>query len=201
MKRFSNKVPLAVAVAFTVLLSGCSAVRVDYDPAANFSDYKSFAWLPAQVKTNGNPLHKSSLTDKRIQQSIEAAFAERGIFRKAGNPDFLVGYHYFVEKKTRQVPNSYGSPFMGGWGWGFRPWGWGWGMPFYGGGFRTYTTERYDAGTLVVDIVDAQTRDLVWRGSFEQAISNPAQLTRQLSRQVAKIMDKYPVRETAESRS
>lgn len=197
MKRFSHKLTLAAAVVFTVLFSGCSAVRVDYNPAANFSDYKRFAWLPADVKTTGNPLYRSSLTDKRVQQAIEAAFAERGIFRKAGKPDFLVGYHYFVEKKTRQVPNSYGSPFFGGWGWGFRPWG----MPFYGGGYRTYSTEGYDAGTLVVDIVDAQTRDLVWRGSFEQAIANPAQLTRQLSRQVAKIMDKYPVRETAESRS
>jgi hypothetical protein len=198
MKRFSNNVSFAAALAFVVLLSGCSAVKVDYNPTANFSQYKSFAWLPAEVKTTGNPLYKSSLTDQRVRQSIEAAFAERGIFRQAGNPDFLVGYHYYVEQKTRQVPTGYGVPFYGGWG--FRPWGWGWGMPYYGG-YRPYATERYDAGTLVVDIVDARTNDLVWRGSFEEAVSNPAALTRQLSRQVAKIMDKYPVRATTESRS
>ena len=81
----------------------------------------------------------------------------------------------------------------GGWGWRFYPWG---GTPFpYGyAPRRTYT---YTEGTLIIDMIDARTNQLVWRGSVAGTVDNPANLERQVEKAVRAILKQYPVVEGA----
>nr|WP_020604298.1 DUF4136 domain-containing protein [Spirosoma spitsbergense] len=100
-----------------------------------------------------------------------------------------------MEDKTRTVANPTTlSPFYGpclGWGrWGYRSWGPGW----WGWGGTQYTQENYKEGTLVVDIVDAQTHKLVWRGTAENAVVDPARITAQLTKQAECIIERFPNR-------
>ena len=57
-----------------------------------------------------------------------------------------------------------------------------------------YTQEKYEAGTVVVDMVDARTKQLIWRGSVQNAISNPARIKDQLAREVQRIVERFPQR-------
>ncbi len=175
---------------------GC-APRVTVDTADNvdFSRYRTYAWMQPSVKAGENPIYYNAIATQNVEQTIEGALSQRGLRRTERRPDLLVGYHFFVEEKTRTVANNTGrmglyGPFYG-WGrWGFGGWGpswWGWNS--WG---PMYTQERYEAGTVVVDFVDARTKQLVWRGSVQNAIGNPARIKDQLAREVARIVDRFP---------
>ena len=184
-----------IVLALLMSLSGCaSLVSTNLDRSANFSQYKTFGWLPAEVKVK-NPVYDSKLIDRNIKYAVEQEFAKRGIARNQTQPDLLVKYHTFTEKKKQQYNNYNPYPFYG-YGWGMMPYRWAWRMPYYGGwggGFnnREYT---YTAGTLVLDVIDNRTNELIWRGSIEGDVDNVNRLQKQVDKAVQAIMKKYPVK-------
>jgi hypothetical protein len=67
--------------------------------------------------------------------------------------------------------------------------GWRWG----GFGDATTTTETYQVGTLVVDLFDAKTKTLIWRGSSSDTLSNNADKnTKNLDKGVQKMFAHFP---------
>jgi len=199
MKRYI----LALLVG-TLGLSGCaSLVSTQVDKEANFNQYKTFTWLEPEVKVGTNPLYKSNLIDRNIRQAVEQGFAQRGIMRTTQQPDLLVQYHTYTEKKRQSYSNFNYGPFFpyGGWGYPFGlGWGrfYGWGFPYggWGNGYnRSYT---FTEGTLVLDVLDARTRELLWRGSIQGEVDNVKQLQRRAEKAAQAIMKKYPVPVTPE---
>ncbi len=186
---FSKTNSFALAAVVLVAFGGCSSVRVDSNPRVNFSKYKTYAWMEPDVKAGRNPAYYNELASQNVESTVDNVLGGKGLQRTESRPDLLIGYHFFVEQKTRTVTDP--APFYGPYyGWG--RWGWqGWGPSWYGwGGGRRQ--EQYNAGTVVVDMVDARTRKLVWRGSVEDAVNSPARISTELARQVEKIVEKYP---------
>lgn len=182
-----------IVLALLVSLSGCaSLVSTDLDRSANFSQYKTFGWLPAEVSVK-NPVYNSKLIDRNIKYAVEQEFAKRGIVRNQAQPDLLVKYQTYTEKKKQNYSNY--TPYSPFYGWGMMPYRFGWGYPYYGrwgNGFsREYT---YTAGTLVLDVIDNQTNELIWRGSIEGDVDNVNRLQKQVDKAVQAIMKKYPVK-------
>lgn len=185
-----------IIVAGLVLAFTSCAPRVAVDKAnVNFDKYRTYAWMDSDVKAGKNPLYYNDLASQNVENAVNKVLIDKGLKQAQRRPDLLIGYHFFVEEKTRTVANNanYG-PFYGpyyGWGrWGYRDWGpswWGWGGP-------QYTQEQYQAGTLVVDMVDARTKRLIWRGSIQNAVTNPARIGDQLTREVRQIVEKFPDR-------
>ncbi|MCU0449349.1 MAG: DUF4136 domain-containing protein [Bernardetiaceae bacterium] len=173
------------------LLSGCASVMVDFDRATNFSQYKTYAWVPPDLQTGHNPLYHSDLVNRNIKSQIEAELAKRGLVRNDRSPDCYIGFHIYVEKKTEQVSNP-PAVYPGGYyrGWRYYPWGYS-NWPYqWNTGFRTI---RYDDGTLIIDLVDAASKNLIWRGSAESEVSTPGQISNQAIKGVEAIMRKFPV--------
>lgn len=188
--------PLFLLLGVAVALMSCAPrVVVDQARQVDFSRYRTYAWMEPSVKAGQNPLYYNELATRQVEQTIDESLASRGLKRTNVRPDLLVGYHFFVEEKTRTVANPAGpvglyGPFWG-WGrWGWRGWGpaW-WGWPVWG---PMYTQEKYEAGTVVVDFVDARTKQLIWRGSVENAIGDPSRIGQHLNRQVARIIERFP---------
>lgn len=172
---------------------GCSPrVTVDRNSQVNFNKYKTFAWMDSDVKAGQNPLFYNELATQGVENTMSSVLQEKGLTPNESNPDLLVGYHFFVEDKTQTVPRTvtplYG-PFLG-WGrWGYG----GWAPGYWGWGGQQYVQQQYKSGTLVVDMVDARTHKLVWRGSVENAVANPANITAQLTKEADRIITKFPV--------
>jgi len=102
-----------------VALGLTSCAVTDFDRTANLSVYKSFSWGKADVKVE-NPVYESDLIHKNIRNTIEEEFAKRGIVKEKTNPDFLVNYHTYTEKKEEMAGRSYyASPFF--YPYGFMP--------------------------------------------------------------------------------
>jgi hypothetical protein len=186
MNYMIKKINVLLAVALAAILTSCAVT--DVDRSANLGALRSFSWGKSDVKVE-NPVYKGDLIDKNIKSTIEQEFAKRGIVKKNSNPDFLVSYHTYTEKKEQTSGSYYGHPFYGPYGFSPFMYRWAWRFPYSHRMPQTYT---YTEGTLIIDIVDTKTDEVVWRGSVAGRV-DAAKLQKQIDKGVKAIMKKYPV--------
>jgi hypothetical protein len=158
-------------------LIACSTMHVatDYDQDADFSQCKTYKWIPHKPKVGPKRLLDHTLTDKRIKSSVESALAAQGITRATGEePDFLIAFHIGAQNKVDV--NTYGYRY--------GPRGRWWG--------RQVDVQRYKEGTLILDFVDGQSKQLFWRGTAVDAVYRPEDLGDKLNEAVGKILEKFP---------
>ncbi|WP_346882922.1 DUF4136 domain-containing protein [uncultured Algibacter sp.] len=180
MKKLLKLLPL---LALLIVVSSCTSVRVaaDYDKDATFTEYKTFAFF----KTGIDKAEISDLDKRRILRAIESELLAKG-FTKSENPDLLVSLFTKSQQRVDVYNNSWGN---GAWGWGgwggFGPgWGWGWNQP------SVSTTTQ---GTLYVDLIDANKKELIWQGMGTGYLSrNVEKKEERIKEFVTKIMEKYP---------
>ena len=132
---------------FTGKLSA-QQVKTDYDRSANFAQYKTYSW--EHVKT------KDSLDVDRIKNAVNAALAAKGWNRVDSSADVCI---VAIEiTRDQQTLNTFYDGFGGDWGW----------RRFGGGGFgeATTTTETYKVGTVVVNLFDTKTKQLIWEAVY-----------------------------------
>jgi Domain of unknown function (DUF4136) len=145
-------------------------VKTDYDHNANFGQYKTYSWEKVQTK---DPL----LVD-RIKSAVNASLAAKGLTEVPSGGDISVVAMEITKKQ--QTLNTFYDGFGGGWRWG-------------GFGDATTTTETYKVGTLVVDLFDANSKNLIWRGSSSDTLSNnPNKNTKNLDKGVQKMFAHFP---------
>jgi hypothetical protein len=194
LKKMKRVINIYTIITSLLLFTLASCAVTEVDRGADFNRYKTFSWGNVELKTD-NPLYKGDLINRKIKATIADEFAKRGITYNDANPDFLVSYQTYTEQK-QQTFNNYYSPFMP-YGYGFFPYGLypfgfgGWGYPYgYGPNGRTYT---YTEGTLIIDITDKKTNDVVWRGSVTGNIQNASNVQKQIRKGIKAILKKYPV--------
>lgn len=184
------------------IMSSCATVNVENAAKINLENYRKFSF--AQPEVTGaikNPLLRNGITDQNIQHAIGDELAKKGILRDDQNPDFLVMYHEYFEQKSHQVPNATNYPYYGYGAWGFGPSRYGfrghfypinYGVYYHPWSYGGYHTEHYTDGTLIIDVLDAKTSQLLWRGSIENPVGNPARLSKQFAKEAQAILNKYP---------
>ena len=171
---------LAVAAALSLVGAGAFAqdVKVDYDKAADFTKYKTFA---IKLGTSWN----NPLGEKRVLAEIQQGLTEKGWTATTDDAkaDAVVVLHGATEKQKSL--NTFYSGGYGGYGWRG---GWGGGMSS-----STTTVDEYTVGTLVVDIFDAKTKALVYRGTASDEISNkPEKNAKKLAKASDKLFKDFP---------
>jgi hypothetical protein len=148
-------------------------VKTDYDRNANFSQYKTYSWQ--QVKT------KDPLDVDRIKSSVNASLAAKGWMLVDSGGDISVVAMEITH--NQQTLNTFYDGFGGGWRW----------RGFGSLGEATTTTETYRVGTLVVDLFDAKTKGLVWRGSSTDTLSNNSNKNiKNMDKDVEKMFKDFP---------
>lgn len=155
--------------------SSAQQVKTDYDRSANFGQYKTYSW--GKVKT------KDALDVDRIKGAVNAALAAKGWTQMDSGGDVCVIALEMTQ--NQQTLNTFYDGFGGGWGW----------RRFGGGGFgeATTTTDTYKVGTLVVDLFDMKTKQLLWRGSSSDTLSNNSNKNiKNLDKGVEKMFKNFP---------
>lgn len=177
MRLFKTTLVLLLLV-FT--MNSCQTVRTaaDYDRQVNFQQYNTYAFFKPGI----DKAEISDLDKKRILRAIENEMAAKG-FSKSENPDLLVS----IFTKTQENINVYQQPMMG-WGWG---WGWGW-HPWHWGMGRSAVSTSSD-GTLYIDFIDAESKELVWQGMGSAALPTDVEKKEKRIREiVSQILERYP---------
>jgi hypothetical protein len=152
---------LVLMVVLFAMPAAAQKVYVDYDRDAIGRDYKTFAWQD----TGPTMQEYAPLMHTRIKNGLEHLLTARGLIGVADNPDLYVTYHTSSQEEVQFSVTGYGYGYGAGWGW--DPY---WGGPSASGGGASTTISTYEKGTLVIDIWDAKTKQIVWRGSAIAAI-------------------------------
>lgn len=194
LSAMANRPWHCVAIALMILIAGCSTMQIsyDYDPKANFTGLKTYDWLKEPQKPTGDPrIDGNTILENRIHEAVDSALEARGFTKVPNNPDFLVAYHVSLDRRRSvQTLNSY---------YGYGPgWGYGYGAAYrpgyWAGAPETYVYE-YEEGTLILDIVNPENKELMWRGSAQDEVSfksTPEKDRAQLNEAVHKMLEKFP---------
>ena len=148
-------------------------VKIDYDHNANFGQYRTFSWEKIQTQ--------DPLLVNRIKDAVNGALTAKGWTQVESGGDACILAMEIT--RNQQTLNTFYDGFGGGWRW----------RGFGGFGDATTTTETYQVGTLVIDLFDAKTKTLIWRGSSSDTLSNNADKnTKNLDKGVQKMLAHFP---------
>lgn len=171
-----------------LLMGGCSSLDTgwDYNPEVNFSQYKHYAWVPA-TKENGAEYQLNGLLDQRVREAVDAEMARKG-YVKVAEKDADVLVNYLTKTDKRFKVDSINS------GMGYSPfWGPRW---YFGGSIQSNTqVKEYEVGTLILDLVDAKTNKLIWRGAANGVIRDyktPQQRIAKMNEAVTGVLANFP---------
>ena len=171
----------AVVLYLSVATSSLATdVKTDFDRATDFGRYKTFCWQKVETR---NPLWI-----ERIKAAVSSALTAKGWSQAESGSACDTALLAMEIKRNHDTVNTFYDDVGGGWG------GWGW-RGFGGGGFgeATTTTETYQTGTLIVDLFDAKTKTLVWRGSATETLSDKSDKNIQkLQGAVHKLFEHFP---------
>ncbi len=157
-------------------LVACAGIETstNYDPTAmdKLSGYRTYSWLP-QPRGQENTRVYNPIVETRVKQAVDQELASRGYRKVEQNPDFQIGWQGAIDKKldVQTVDRYYG------YSWGS------WYSPYYMGAVapETYVRE-YEQGTLILDIVDASSNQLVWRGTAQAELSSSSSVSKRQER-------------------
>ena len=172
---------LATAAASLLALAGCASMNVSsyLERGADVRQYRTFNWEPADTLSTGDPrLDNNQFFDERVRRDIETHLTARGFEKMMSGPaDLSVHYHAFITQQIEARNIDHGD------------------------GYRDKNASQpyvYEAGTLLIDLVDPRTKKLVWRGwaegSLDRVIDNQALMEQRIGEVVARILEKLPRR-------
>jgi hypothetical protein len=171
---------IAALALLALVATGCVTMNVasHLDRNANFAQYRTWDWGPADALPTGDPrLDNSPFFKDYFEGAVEKAMAAHGFTRAAVGavPDLQVHYHaninhrFEIQEMDREQAGYYDVPAQ---------------------------IVEYDQGTLVVDVVDANTKQVVWRGwaqdSVQGVIDNQARMRKQIDEAVTKMWRLFP---------
>ncbi|NOT25108.1 MAG: DUF4136 domain-containing protein [Acidobacteria bacterium] len=173
-----TRLTLATLTLSTLTITACATMQVNsyVERGADVTRYRTYEWAAPDTQATGDPrLDNNEFFRGRIQSQVDRRLSGLGFELTAAAPDLVVHYHASVAQEVNanavdQLDTS----------------------------CEDCEAFVYDAGTIVVDLVDARTRRLVWRGwaegSLDGAIDSQAAMERQIDEAITKIMERLPRR-------
>ena len=157
-------------LATTVALA--QDVKYNFMPGTDFSKYHTYKWVAIE-----GGAHPNQIMDAEIKQAVDAQLTTKGLTKTdSDKADLYVGYQIAVDQEKQW--NAYG---MGG---GLR-WG----------GMGTATQSTINVGTLVLDMYDPTTKQLIWTGNATKTIdpsSNQEKNQKNLNKSMQKLLKNFP---------
>jgi hypothetical protein len=160
------------------LAAGCAPLRVNsfVERGVDVSRYRTFDWGAREGFETGDPrLDNNPFFENRLRSQVESKLTARGFTKLSGTPDVVIHYHARVNQRldTSKVDGPCEPGNCG--------------------------PEIYDAGTLVIDLVDRTTNRVAWRGwadgTFDGAIDNQQWMEERIDEAVTKILARLPPRQ------
>jgi hypothetical protein len=185
MKSLRLKVPLLVAAILLFAVSAFAQdVSFNFDMTADFTKYKTYHW-----EKHPNSKDLDDLTMSQLGAALDTELAKKGLTKKTdGTSDLAIVYQVAVKQEKELSTFSSGYATGPGWGGGYGG--------FYGG-TSTSTTSVYTItkGTLALDMYDASSKKLVWRGIATKTLdvdAKPEKRQKNMAKGSEKLLKKYP---------
>lgn len=170
----------SILVLFGVFVSAPARgidVIVDFDPAVNFSEFRTLGWMP------GTPAEDPEV-ERRIRVAVERELVGAGFKEARENPDILVITHASIESENLIDIQDYDY----------------W-QSFKGRRKETVAEEAWgsETGTILVDILDPESKRLIWRGVAMGVVAkNPEKRDLKINQVMGKMFKGFPPKWKAE---
>ena len=146
-------------------------VKYNFMPGTDFSKYHTYKWVAIEGAS-----HPNQIMDQEIKQAVDSQLASKGLTKTdSDKADLYVGYQIAVDQERQ-----------------WNAWGTGRG---FGGGMGSATSSTISIGTLVLDMYDPGTKQLVWTGNATKTIdpsSNQEKNMKNLNKAMEKLLKNYP---------
>lgn len=180
MTRLAFQIQLVLFSA--AIATGCAAtmsVSSHVDRSLNFAQYRTFDWGPADALPTGDPrLDQDPFFKDHVQGAVERGLSARGLaLVTTGSPDLLVHYHANISERidVNKADRAYGSCRAGN---------------------CPPESIWYEAGTLVVDVMDARSNTLVWRGWAQNSVEDMLQdrdlMAKTIEQAISRMLRQFP---------
>jgi Domain of unknown function (DUF4136) len=187
------KMPLLLAAAaiFAFVAAGCDDhVQITRDPDVRIRKGASWAWAPEPVlaaqRDNRRVLSRDNagrqeprdmvrednpnnqIVQDKVRQAIQQSLMSKGMMQSSdpANADFLVDYHFAVDRRSETVqtvyPGAYPGLVCGPYGC-YRGWG-------YGPGAVGYERVHWRAGTIAFNFTQNPSKRLVYQAIGEKPV-------------------------------
>jgi hypothetical protein len=165
--------------------AACSSVKIryDFDKEANFASLQTYHWIAKPDTENIAPAKKRrrNFLDQEIKKAADNQLAAKGYRLDAADPDFLVISHIDVKDKLNLT--DWGYSYSGNWSY----WGW---------GGQDVDVQQYREGVLIIDVVNAASKELIWRGvaqkTLPEEMPSPEEVGKNINKIVIKILKEFP---------
>jgi len=165
-------------MALILALLACSVtlaqdVTTNAMPGTDFTKYHTYKWVTIQGASYPN-----QILDTQIKNSIDSQLAAKGLTKTdTDKADLYIGYQASIDQEKQW--NAYGT------GGGLR----------WGGGMANATSSTISIGTLVLDMYDPTTKQLVWTGRATKTLdpkANQEKKQKNLDKAMAKLLKNFP---------
>jgi hypothetical protein len=201
---FRSKIWILGLLFFSFLMSNCNpSIKVisNKDVTIDFTKYKTFAWLPDKVDTSNVP-YNNEIIRNNIRNYFGHHFGERGYTADLEKPDLLFDLVISAKKKEVTRYTTYPSPYY------YNRYYYGsiyyvpYPFDYY---YRYYPSFRYPSdylrekieyieGAITLNVFDRNSNKLIWSGTAQKDIYDPAYVKKDIHPAVDKIMKEYPVK-------
>lgn len=175
-----------------ILAVSCATpAYVEKDETADFSRYKTYAWIDNDKKDDKN--RHTEFMKKYVHDAVNAQLLKEGWREERNKPDVLINYDLLVEKTTREQSNPvYSMPYRRMF---YNPFYRRWGTIYYPSTFMgyDYDTETVREGTLTITMVDAKTDKTIWQGWTTDDVNSRNVTKKEIQSSVHSIFRKFDV--------
>ncbi len=180
-------------ISFVFLLASCgTTAHIEKDDNADFSRYKTFAWIDKDGEGKDDNNRRNDLTEQKIREAVNRELEKTSGWREVKNrPDVLLSYDVLVEKGTKESSNPvYSRPYS---------------RVIYNPYTRRYTTVYYPSqfvgyerderpireGTVTISMIDSRTDKTVWQGWTTDEVSSRNLTSKEIQNSVRAIFKKF----------
>ena len=160
---------LVLVLILSIYVTSCSSVTIDdyFFKTADLTSYETFDWLS---RPHAMLIVKEGRgqTEKLLKESVNKQLTARGLSQKADSPDLLISYLVGAElTNTDDFSDKVGE----------------------------LTAQQYSEGAILLDFLDAKTRELLWRVAafgIEERNPTPERNKEIIEKTVEKMFKNFP---------
>lgn len=182
------------SLSFVFLLASCaSTAHIEKDDNADFTKYKTFAWVEKKGMDN-NDRKNNDLAERKVRDAVSKELETTAGWRESkNNPDVLLSYDVLVEKSTKQQSDPvYSNPFARTF---YNPYSRRFYRVYYPSRFVGY--DNYDVntreGTVTISMIDANTEKTVWQGWATNEVNSSNMTSKEIQTSVRAIFRKFDI--------
>ncbi len=181
--------------AILFLLGSCATTaHVEKDKTADFSQYKTFAWIDKDGSGTRDKDRSNDLAEQQIRSAVNAELEKTAGWREVKNrPDILLSYDVLVERSVKESNSPvYSTPYSRV---VYNPYTRRYMTIYYPSQFVGYEREQRPVreGTVTITMIDARTDKTVWQGWSTDEVNSRNLTSKEIQYAVRSIFRKFDI--------